>query len=140
MTSLMNRYARKITTSDKMARFFTWQLPASERGKERRLVLRLAVTLFLVYSYIWCQLFQSEGPVPRVTPKPYMKYAINLMTYFQQQRKEIDKVQMSNALLKKIKFIQKCHVCLLPNPFADYFFDSLTLLMDRNYYNCFPSR
>ncbi|KAJ7386186.1 hypothetical protein OS493_010579 [Desmophyllum pertusum] len=71
---------------------------ASEGGKERRLVLRLAVTLFVVYSYIRRQLFQSYGPVPRVIPKPYMKYAINLMAYFQQQRKEIDKIMFDEEV------------------------------------------
>ena len=105
----------------------------SIRGKKgESLVLRLAVTLFVVYSYSRLQLFQSYRPVPRVIPKPYTKYAINLMTYFQQQRKEIDKVQMSNALLKKsISFKSVMYVyCPIP----------LTPFMNGNYYICFPSR
>lgn len=71
---------------------------ATEGGKERRLVLRLSVVLFVVYSYVRRQLFQSYGPVPRVVPEAYMKYAINLMAYFQQQRKEIDQVQYMNPV------------------------------------------
>lgn len=82
---------------------------ATEGGKERRLVLRLAVVLFVVYSYCRRQLFHSHGPVPRVISKPYMKYAIKLMTYFQQQRKEIDKVQIRNSLFK----IQFYHIIIL---------------------------
>lgn len=92
---------QKLNNQWQNGQFLHMTTAASEGGKERRLVLRLAVTLFVVYSYIRRQLFQSYGPVPRVIPKPYMKYAINLMAYFQQQRKEIDKVQMSNALFKK---------------------------------------
>lgn len=76
---------------------------ATEGGKERRPVLRLAVVLHVIYSYIRRQLFHSYGPVPRVVSKPYMKYAINLMAYFQQQRKEIDKVKLTNPSFK-IKF------------------------------------
>lgn len=64
----------------------------TEGGKERRLVLRLSVTLFVLYSYLRRHLFQSYGPVPRIVPEAYMKYAINLMAYFQEQRKEMDQV------------------------------------------------
>lgn len=37
---------------------------------------RLAVMLFVMYSYIRQQLFHSYGPVPRLIPKQYIDYAI----------------------------------------------------------------
>ena len=64
----------------------------TEGGKERRLLLRLSVSLFVLYSYVRRHLFQSYGPVPRVVPEAYMKYAINFIEYFQDQRREIDQV------------------------------------------------
>lgn len=79
--------------------FLQMKTAASEGGKERRLVLRLAVTLFVVYCYICRPLFHFYGPVPRIIPKQYMEYAIKLMTYFQQQRKEIDKVGIMSFIL-----------------------------------------
>ena len=84
---------QKLNNQWQNGQFLHVTTAASEGGKERRLVLRLAVTLFVVYSYLRHQIFQLHGPVPRVISKSYMKYAINLMTYFQQQRKKIDKVQ-----------------------------------------------
>lgn len=65
---------------------------SNEGGKERRLVLRLSVVLYALYSYTRRQIFQSYGMVSRVIPASYMKFAINLVHYFQQQRKEISKV------------------------------------------------
>ena len=65
----------------------------TEGGKERRLLLRLSVALFVLYSYVRRHLFASYGPVPRIVSAPYMKYAINLIAYFQDQRRKIDQVQ-----------------------------------------------
>ena len=72
----------------------------TEGGKERSLLLRLSVSLFVLYSYVRCRLFQSYGPVPCVVLEAYMKYAINLIEYFQDQCREIDQVQF---------------ICFIPN-------------------------
>ena len=90
----------KLNNQWQNGQFLQMKTAASEGGKERRLVLRLAaVTLFVVYSYISRPLFHFYGPVPRVITKQYMEYAIKLMTYFQQQRKEIDKVGIMSFIL-----------------------------------------
>ena len=78
--------------------FLQMKTAASEGGKERRLVLRLAVTLFVVYSYICRPLFHFYGPVPRIIPKQYMEYAIKvsatlkiaIFPYLRFQRFQID--------------------------------------------------
>ncbi|KAJ7380635.1 hypothetical protein OS493_007000 [Desmophyllum pertusum] len=60
---------------------------ATEGGKERRLVLRLSVLCKApTVSVLWAS--------TAVVPEAYMKYAINLMAYFQQQRKEIDQIKL----------------------------------------------
>ena len=58
-------------------------------GKERCLLLHLSVALFVLYSYVRRHLFQSYGPVPCVVLE-----AVNLIEYFQDQRREIDQVQL----------------------------------------------
>lgn len=75
------------------------QLVHTTTGKERYLVLRLAVTLFVLYSYTRRPLFQMCGPVERVISEACMRYAIKLISFFQKQREEIDKVHFSNFML-----------------------------------------
>ena len=72
----------------------------TESGKERRLVLRLSVSLHVIYSYSRRHLFHYYGLVSRIIPEACMKYAIALMEYFKQQRKEINKV-ISNLNKRK---------------------------------------
>ena len=92
------RICTKLNNQWQNGQFLQMKHAASEGEKERRLVLRLAVTLF-VYSYICRPLFHFYRPVPRIIPKQYMEYAIKLMTYFQQQRKEIDKVGIMSFIM-----------------------------------------
>ena len=67
----------------------------AELGKDRRQVIRLAVILYVLYTYIRRALFQSYGTISLVVGKTYMEYAINLMKdYFRPQKKTIDKVHV----------------------------------------------
>ena len=62
----------------------------AEIGKDRHQVIRLAVLLYVLYSY---SLFQSYGTVSSVVGKRYVQYAIEFMYYFRKQKKAIDKVK-----------------------------------------------
>ena len=65
----------------------------AELGKDRRQVIRLAVILYVLYTYTRRALFRSYGTISRVVGKNYMEYAIHLMKdYFREQKKAIDKV------------------------------------------------
>ena len=64
---------QKLNNQWQNGQFLHVTTATSEGGKERCLVLRLAVTLFVVYSYLRRQMFQSYGPVPRVIPKSYIE-------------------------------------------------------------------
>lgn len=67
----------------------------AELGKDRRQVIRLAVILYVLYTYTRRALFQSYGTISLVVGKTYMEYAINLMKdYFRPQKKTIDKVHV----------------------------------------------
>ena len=67
----------------------------AELGKDRRQVIRLAVILYVLYTYTRMALFQSYGTISLVVGKTYMEYAINLMKdYFRPQKKTIDKVHV----------------------------------------------
>ncbi|XP_068760234.1 uncharacterized protein [Montipora capricornis] len=54
----------------------------AEIGKDRRQVIRLAVLLYVLYSYSRRAIFQSYGTVPSVIGKRYVQYAIDFMSYF----------------------------------------------------------
>ena len=66
----------------------------AEIGKDRRQVIRLAVLLYVLYSYSRRAIFQSYGTVPCVIGKRYVQYAIDFMSYFRNQKKAIDKVNV----------------------------------------------
>ena len=66
----------------------------AEIGKDRRQVIRLAVLLYVLYSYSRRAIFQSYGTVSSVVGKRYEQYAIEFMYYFRKQKKVIDKVNL----------------------------------------------
>ena len=71
----------------------------AEIGKDRRQVIRLAVILYVLYTYTRRALFRSYGTISRVVGKNSMEYAIHLMKdYFREQKKAIDKVFMSHLV------------------------------------------
>ena len=62
----------------------------AELGKDRCQVIRLAVILYVLYTYMQRGLFQSYGTVSCVVGKSYMEYAIHLMRdYFRAETKAI---------------------------------------------------
>ena len=65
-----------------------------EIGKDRHHVIRLAVLLYVLYSYSCREIFQSYGTVPCVIGKCHVQYAIDFMRYFRNQKKAIDKVNL----------------------------------------------
>lgn len=71
----------------------------AEIGKDRRQVIRLAVILYVLYTYTRRALFRSYRTISRVVGKNYMEYAIHLMKdYFREQKKAIDKVFMAHLV------------------------------------------
>ena len=74
----------------------------AEIGKDRRQVIRLAVLLYVLYSYSRRAIFQSYGTVPCVIGKHYVQYVIDVMSYFRNQRKTIDKVNLFFCFLYSV--------------------------------------
>ena len=65
----------------------------AELDQDRRQVIRLAVVLYVLYTYTRRVLFRSYGNISRVVGKSYMEYAINMMKdYFREEKKAINKV------------------------------------------------
>ena len=72
------RICTKLNNLWQNGQFLKMKTKLQFQRKERRDIwyYRLAVMLFVMYSYIRQQLFHSYGPVPRLIPKQYMDYAI----------------------------------------------------------------
>lgn len=71
----------------------------AEIGKDGLQVIRLAVILYVLYTYTRRALFRSYGTISRVVGKNYMEYAIHLMKdYLREQKKAIDKVFMAHLV------------------------------------------
>jgi len=51
----------------------------TELGNDRRQVIRLAIILYVLYTYTRRALFQSYSTISLVVGKTYMEYAINLI-------------------------------------------------------------
>ena len=67
----------KLNNQWQNGQFLQMKTAASEGGKERRLVLRLAVTLFVVYSYICRPLFTFMGQCPESSPSSIWNMQLN---------------------------------------------------------------